>query len=99
MIHQLGKALSIILVHEAGEIAMHEDVDAFHAPSECHRDVSKGEMRRLRTARRHAEAVAQRPWRVIAKEARKRGFQFAGPRFERVFSRIYSKHGFPGGQR
>jgi hypothetical protein len=36
------------------EHEMHEDVDAWHAPSECHDLVAKGEGRRLRHARRRA---------------------------------------------
>jgi hypothetical protein len=65
----IGQALSVMWAAEAREIAMHMDVDAMHAPSECHRDVKRGEKKRLRLARKHAEAVAQMPWRVIKRRA------------------------------
>ena len=55
---QLGKAIGILLQAHMNESDMHSDVDAFHAPSECHDLVSRGEGRRLRFARRHALHVA-----------------------------------------
>lgn len=55
---QLGKAITILMEHERREIAAHEDVDAFHAPSECHAIVSKGEAKRRRLAIRRACHVA-----------------------------------------
>ena len=58
MTKQLGKALSIIAHHHAREYFMHADVEAFHAPSECHALVSRNEARRARKARRHAKAVS-----------------------------------------
>jgi hypothetical protein len=79
MIQNLGKVLGIVARHEAVEIFMHNDidthndVDAWGAPSEYHDDVWRGEARRWREVRRHAEAVAQRPWRYIVREAQRRG--------------------------
>lgn len=70
---QLGKALSILAQQEAAESFFHADVNAWGAPSECHALVSKGEADRVRQARRHAEAVAKMPLRVILKKAFKRG--------------------------
>jgi hypothetical protein len=69
---QLGKAIGILLRAYEAEAFMHEDVDAFHAPSECHALVARGEAKRLRQARRHAEAVAGMNLRGIRKLARKR---------------------------
>lgn len=54
----LGRALTILLRAYQREHAMHEDVDAFYAPGECHDLVSRGEGKRLRFAVRHACAVA-----------------------------------------
>lgn len=73
MIRNLGKVLTIIARAEAEEMDRHADVDAFNAPSECHALVSRGEARRERLARKHAEAVAERPWRIIKREAEQRG--------------------------
>jgi hypothetical protein len=67
----LGKALSIIFAAHRSEIEMHIDVDTFHAPSECHDVVTKGEVDRLRQARRHARSIARMPVRVLFKKARK----------------------------
>lgn len=55
---QLGKAFTILAQAQVREEIMHDDVAAFHAPSECHALVSKGEARRLREARRRAKAVS-----------------------------------------
>ncbi len=68
----LGRALSIMARADAVEIVMHADVDAFHAPSECHGLVKRGEAKRIRQARRHAEAVAGMSARHIRAEARRR---------------------------
>lgn len=94
-IPNLGRVLSIMLRAEVAEMSLHADVDAWGAPSECHGDVRRGEAGRMRTARKMAEAEARAPWRVIVKEAKRRGFQFAGPRYENAFGRVYARHGFP----
>lgn len=73
MITNLGKAITILARAEAFEVALHCDVDAWNAPSECHSLVAKGEAKRRRLARRHAEAITRRPLRTIEKEARRRG--------------------------
>ena len=62
---QLGKALTIIAQQRAKEDAMHMDVDAFHGGSECHLALMDRESQRRRRARKHAEAVARMPWRVL----------------------------------
>ena len=51
---------------------MHADVDACGAPSECHALVSQGQAKRMRRARKHAEAIARAPLRVIARQSRQR---------------------------
>lgn len=89
MIRNLGRVLSVLVMQEAGEHFAHADVDAWHAPSECHRDVARGAEKRARKARKQAEALARRPLRVIMKEARARGFNA-----ERALSRVYSRN-FP----
>lgn len=94
-IPNLGRVLSIILLAEVAEQSLHADVDAFGAPSECHDAVAFGQDDRMRLAHRMAEAEARRPWRLIVKEAKRRGFQFAGPRYDAAFSRVYARHGFP----
>ena len=55
---QLGKAFTILAMQQVKEDIMHSDVDIWHAPSECHDLVSKGESWRNRTARRHAKAAS-----------------------------------------
>lgn len=91
---RLGKALTILARHQVNEQALHDDVDAFGAPGECHTLVSRNEHRRERQARKHAEAVAGMPERLIRRKARKLGFD------ERAFSRLFfaldAKYGFPG---
>jgi hypothetical protein len=75
---QLGKAFSIIARARAREEMMHMDVDAFHAPSECHGLVSRGEDRRLRQARRHAKSVSglnRRQFRQALKKLNQRHFE------------------------
>lgn len=69
---QLGKALSILAAADRAEAELHADVDAFGAPGECHALVARGEARRRRQARRHAEAVAGLPLRALMAEARRR---------------------------
>lgn len=73
MISNLGKAITILAKAEALELDMHADVEAFYAPSECHDLVARGEIQRARLARKHAEAIANRPYRVIKREAYRRG--------------------------
>lgn len=68
----LGKAIGILIRAEMREIEMHEDVDAWHAPGECHRDVSRGAGKRLREARRHAlHAGGFKNMRTLRAAARK----------------------------
>lgn len=55
---QLGKALGILIRQMEIENAMHADVDAWGAPSECHGLVARGSARRWREVRRHACHVA-----------------------------------------
>jgi hypothetical protein len=96
MIRNLGKAISVLILCEVHEVSAHADVDAFGAPGECHRDVSRRAPQRARLARKQAEAIARAPLRVIRREAIKRGsFDFGGPRWEQAFGRAYSRHGFP----
>lgn len=68
----IGAALSKIIIADAYENAMHEAVANFCAPSECHGLVSRGAAQRKRRARRHAEAIARAPMRVIWREAERR---------------------------
>lgn len=88
MIRNLGATLTVIARWQAREADMHADVSAWGAPGECHGLVSKGEDERFRRARRHAEAVARRPYRVIVREARRRGCPLDGPRFDRLVARL-----------
>jgi hypothetical protein len=55
---QLGKAVGILMAHQRVCDEMHEDVDAFHAPSECHEIVSRGNARRFRLVKKHACVAA-----------------------------------------
>jgi len=68
---QLGKALSILIRAQRFECEMHEDVAAWHAPSECHALVAKGEGKRMRFARRRAEHAAGMKMRDIRRRCRR----------------------------
>jgi len=84
---QLGKAFGLIARQEAYEQMMHADISAWHAPSECHAVVARGEKRRLREARRHAKAVSglsRRAFNVELKRTRGRIFDVA-------IARIYAR--------
>jgi hypothetical protein len=97
MIPNLGQVLGIVAHHEASEIFMHNDVDGWGASSEAHDDVSRGEERRWREVRKHAEAVAQRPWRLIVREAQRRGVVVsnAHPQWQTIVGRVYNNQNFP----
>jgi hypothetical protein len=103
MIPNLGQVLGIVARHEASELFMHIDVDmhndfnAWGAPSEAHDELSRGEERRWREVRKHAEAVAQRPWRIIVREARRRGVVVsnAHPQWQTIVERVYNNRNFP----
>jgi len=70
--HDIGKGLSIWLRFMRSEDEAHEDVDRFHAPSECHALVSKGIEKRLRVLRRHIKATTGLKYRVFERECRRR---------------------------
>ena len=97
MIPNLGQVLGIVARHEASEIFMHSDLDGWGAPSEAHDDVSRGEERRWREVRKHVEAVAQRPWRIIVREAQRRGVVVsnAHPQWQTIVGRVYNNQNFP----
>ena len=88
----LSAALTILARAEASEHFMHADVDAFGAPGECHALVARGEKQRQRQARKQAEAIAQRPFRIIRKDAKRRGGFLAcsgDPKWQDIVGRIY----------
>lgn len=85
---QLGKAIGIVAMATVREIIMHEDVSAWGAPSECHRDVRRGEVDRERTARRHAKAVSG----LTRGQFRRALRAFGARRMERVVGRLNEKH-------
>jgi hypothetical protein len=103
MIPNLGQVLGIVARHEASELFMHidadmhKDVDAWGAPSEAHDELSRGEERRWREVRKHAEALAQRPWRIIVREAQRRGVVVsnAHPQWQTIVARVYNNENFP----
>jgi hypothetical protein len=87
---QLSRALTILARAEAAEIDLHTDVDAWGAPGECHALVGRGQARRDRIARKHAEAEARRPLRVIRRETQRRaGFtpSSADPKWHAIVAR------------
>jgi hypothetical protein len=87
MIRHLGRVATILAKCEAVEIDLHADVDAWHAPSECHTQVSRGEVQRMRLARRRAEALAGRPYRIIARELETRGCPIGSYRWQALVDR------------
>jgi len=85
---QMGKALGILARAEARESYMHDDVDAFDAPGECHGAVSRGEAHRARQARRHAKAVSG-----LSRAAFNRELGRVPRRvMERALHRVYVRH-------
>jgi len=88
MIRNLGAVLTVLARQEAREADMHADIDAWHAPGECHHLVARREARRERTARKRAEALARRPMRVIRREASRRGLPLHGPRWQGLVGRL-----------
>lgn len=58
MTRHLGKAITILAMHNVRESITHADIAAYHAPGEWHRIVAKGEPRRYRAARRLAKSVS-----------------------------------------
>lgn len=90
-IRNLGHALTILARAEAAEHFMHADVAIMGAPGECHALVARGEARRRRIARKHAEAVACAPLRVIKRVSARRGkLVIGGDRWHGFVSRIYN---------
>ena len=69
---QLSRALTILARAEALEVDLHAERAAMRAPSECSKLIRRGQARRDRIARKHAEAEARRPLRVIRRETQRR---------------------------
>jgi RNA:NAD 2'-phosphotransferase (TPT1/KptA family) len=63
----LSRAASLILRHLQFEYAMHYDVQAFHAPSECHGLIVKGEAKRWRATARKIKALTGHHPKVVIK--------------------------------
>lgn len=87
-IRNLGRVATILARAEALEIDLHADVQAWNAPPECHIDVARGEWKRQRLARRHAEATAQRPFRVIKHQLSVRGCPIGSKYWEALVWRL-----------
>lgn len=69
---QLGRAIGILVQAVLFELEMHEDVDQFHAPSECHELVARGSEKRHRLARRRAlHAAGFNSMRLLRRAARR----------------------------
>jgi hypothetical protein len=69
---QVGKALSILAMHEAKQLAISADLAAFHAPGECAKLAFKNSHREERQARRHAKSVSglnRRQFRLVEKRS------------------------------
>lgn len=91
MIRNLGTALSILARAEVREHILHDDVDAYGAPGECHDVVARGEARRSRVARKAAEAACKRPFRVIRREAKRRAGIDVGSPYSRSWNRLVGR--------
>lgn len=70
--HDLGKGLAILAHFYLCEAHYHADVDAWHAPSECHEDVSRHEVRRLRKVWRRIKGVTGLKKNAFMRELRQR---------------------------
>lgn len=70
--HQLSRALTILARAEALEHDLHAERAAMRAPSECSTLIRRGQARRDRLARKHAESEARLPLRLIQREAQRR---------------------------
>ena len=88
-ITNLGAVLTALARAEADEHFMHADVDVYGAPSECHCDVSRGEVERKRMARRLAVSIAGRRMGEIKRQAKARGMPIGSPAWDRFVGRVY----------
>lgn len=95
LIPNLGAALWIVAKAEAAEHFMHADVDAWGAPGECHHDVSRGEEQRMLAACAKAEAITGAPWSEIIEQAKARGVELAGPKWDEIVGRAYQAADYP----
>lgn len=95
MIRNLGQVLSVLVAQEAAGVALHEDVDAFGAPSECHGLVEKQLARRRAEAFKKMEQLAGVPFRQIRQEAEDRGFVLYGPQFDRAVDSAVARMELP----
>lgn len=78
----LGRGLTIFLEHHRYENFMHDEIDAWHAPSECHALASRGEDRRFRAMRRHVEGVTGLKWKVFREQViRRTGLRWLQARY------------------
>jgi hypothetical protein len=70
--NSLGKAIGILARAQLHEIELHDDVDAWNAPGECHDLVAKNEGKRMRIARRRAlHACGLKNMRQLRRAARR----------------------------
>lgn len=88
---QLGRAFSIIVRQQVQEGIFHDDIAAYHAPSECHALVSKGECQRARMAKRHAKSVSGLSRAAFNAELRKAERMAVGPEGPRWMHRAASQ--------
>jgi hypothetical protein len=68
----IGRGVSIWINHIRGEQSLHDEVDAYFAPSECHALVARGETYRNRIVRRHIKSVTGLSFRAFKREVRRR---------------------------
>lgn len=88
-IQNLGRAMTALVKAEVIESVMHEDVEAFGAPSECHSVVQRGIGGRMRKARRYAEGITGSKLKEIDRQAMARGYnKRAG---DRLFDILYNR--------
>lgn len=70
--HDIGKGLTILRREQRAHVERVADLDRFHAPSECYRDVERGEARRARIVRRIVKATTGLRFRVFLREVERR---------------------------
>lgn len=68
----IGRGASILALHIASEEALHDDADAWNAPSECHQLISVSSARRFRTVRKRIKAVTGLKFHTFLREVKRR---------------------------
>lgn len=86
----MDEILGELVMLDVNEAISHDDVSAWLAPSECHRDVTRFNDKLRKEKIIEIEGTVNAPLDMILKEAEKRGWNY---RLEcQAFGRLYQKY-------